>query len=219
MHLESHNGYVLLRDCAIDNLRERKKAQTTTALVDSAYGLVAERGLGAVNADAVAARAGVSRRTFFNYFPSVEAALAHGIGEFLEDLKGRLNDRPADESVMESLELMLGGPADPAFLQRILQLGSVGAPDLQARAVLHGAVDAWLPWLIDHLRRRLPAGTDALYAVHLALAVTAGTQAAIHVWAERTDRALTPESCAEFQALLARNVHTLRTGFDAAAVV
>lgn len=209
---------MILRNCPVDNLRERKKLQTTAALVDAAYGLVAEGGLGEVNADAVAARAGVSRRTFFNYFPSVEAALAQGIREFLDELKLRLDARPADEGVMESLELMLGGPADPAFLERILQLGSVGAPDLQARAVLHGAVDAWLPWFIDYLRGRLPAGTDELDATHLALTVMAGVQSAIHVWAERTDRALTPESCTEFQTLVGRTVHTLRTGFDAAAV-
>lgn len=59
-------------------LRERKKVQRRAALVDATHALVAELGLDAVTVDMVCARAGVSPRTFFNYFPTKDdAVLGH----------------------------------------------------------------------------------------------------------------------------------------------
>ncbi|WP_129337739.1 TetR/AcrR family transcriptional regulator [Cellulomonas endophytica] len=59
-------------------LRERKKAATRAALVDAAQTLVEERGLDAVTVEAVCEAAGVSSRTFFNYFEAKDdAVLAH----------------------------------------------------------------------------------------------------------------------------------------------
>lgn len=56
-------------------LRERKKAQTREALFHAALELVSEHGFESTTVDQIADRAGVSRRTFFRYFPSKEAVL------------------------------------------------------------------------------------------------------------------------------------------------
>lgn len=55
--------------------RERNQRETWNAIHDAAYTFAREEGLAAATAEAVVARAGVSRRTFFNYFPTKEDAV------------------------------------------------------------------------------------------------------------------------------------------------
>jgi AcrR family transcriptional regulator len=56
------------------SLRERKRAQTYAALAEHALALFDERGFEATPVDAIAEAAGVSRRTFFRYYDTKEAA-------------------------------------------------------------------------------------------------------------------------------------------------
>ena len=56
-------------------LRARKKAETWSAIHEAAAALAVERGVEGTTVEAVAAAAGVSPRTFFNYFPAKEDAV------------------------------------------------------------------------------------------------------------------------------------------------
>ena len=56
-------------------LRARKKAETWTAIHEAAAALAVEHGVEGTTVEAVAAAAGVSPRTFFNYFPAKEDAV------------------------------------------------------------------------------------------------------------------------------------------------
>lgn len=58
-----------------EGLRERKKSARRAALVDAAQDLVRSRGLHGVTVEQICDRAGVSARTFFNYFDSKDDAV------------------------------------------------------------------------------------------------------------------------------------------------
>lgn len=61
-----------------DSLRERKRRATMVAIEDAATTLVLEHGYDAVTVDHICVRADVSKRTFFNYVPTKEAAVVGG---------------------------------------------------------------------------------------------------------------------------------------------
>ncbi|MFD2796236.1 TetR/AcrR family transcriptional regulator [Promicromonospora vindobonensis] len=60
---------------AEQGLRERKKQARRAALIDAAQQLVAAHGLDAVTVEMISAEAGVSARTFFNYFETKDDAV------------------------------------------------------------------------------------------------------------------------------------------------
>lgn len=59
----------------VTGLREANKRARRDALVDAAQALVAEHGLDAVTVEMISAKAGVSARTFFNYFETKDDAV------------------------------------------------------------------------------------------------------------------------------------------------
>ena len=60
--------------------RELNKAATRQAISDAALELLRSRGPGNFTVEDIADAAAISRRTFFNYFSSTEAALASVTG-------------------------------------------------------------------------------------------------------------------------------------------
>ena len=85
-------------------LRERKKAETRTAIMRAVLRLALEHGLDAMTAEDIAEAANVSVRTFHNYFPSKEAALVDAWTSEFRVYVDALRDRPADEPILVSLE-------------------------------------------------------------------------------------------------------------------
>lgn len=67
------------------DLRARRRRATEREIHTATLRLVVEHGLDQVTIDMISAEAGVSRRTFFNYFPSKEAALVGGPRELPAD--------------------------------------------------------------------------------------------------------------------------------------
>jgi AcrR family transcriptional regulator len=58
-----------------DSTRERRRLETTRALIQAARVLTAEHGLAGFTVEQLCSEAAVSRRTFFNYFQSKEDAV------------------------------------------------------------------------------------------------------------------------------------------------
>jgi AcrR family transcriptional regulator len=84
-------------------LRERKKQQTREALSWAALRLAVERGFGNVLVEDIAAEAGVSPRTYNNYFSSKAEAIAWRHLDRARRTADRLRERPLNEPLWESI--------------------------------------------------------------------------------------------------------------------
>lgn len=88
----------------VATLRERKKLRTRDALAAAALRLSAERGFESVTIDEIASAADVSRRTFFRYFPTKEAALFPDYARRLARFRAELAAAPAGEAPFATVE-------------------------------------------------------------------------------------------------------------------
>jgi AcrR family transcriptional regulator len=89
------------------SLRERKKLATRRALRRAAFDLVTERGFAHVTVEDIATAADVSPRTFFNYFPSKEAALFGTDPERITALRERIARLAPGEPALAALRLVM----------------------------------------------------------------------------------------------------------------
>ncbi|GAA4609126.1 AcrR family transcriptional regulator [Actinoplanes octamycinicus] len=78
-------------------LRERKKMATRMALHEAAVRLAAERGADNVTIDAIAEAAGVSRRTFTNYFANKEEVFYYRDAYRMKRLCESIRKQPAGD--------------------------------------------------------------------------------------------------------------------------
>lgn len=152
-------------------LRERKKQQTRDALHLAAVELVEERGLGAVTTEEIAERAEVSARTFFNYFPTKEAAVV-GLDEHHASASAAaLAARPLDESPADSVRAVLVERARQVTGDKALWVRRVALA--RRHPELTHAMTAWSAGaeraLADALAERL--GVDAAVDLRPALLV------------------------------------------------
>ncbi|GAA4226386.1 TetR/AcrR family transcriptional regulator [Actinomadura meridiana] len=169
-------------------LRARTRRAVRAELAATAIGLFVERGFDDTTVDDIAAAAGVSRRSFFRYFPSKEDAV---FGD-AEDVAGRVADavtaRPAGEPPWECLRAVLhdwrepirAAHPDPALL-RLIET----TPALRAR--LHVKREQMRERIAAALLAR--GGLDAFTADLLTGAAGAALDAANRAWL-RSDGAL-----------------------------
>jgi AcrR family transcriptional regulator len=99
----------------VTGLRERKKADTRRALSDAALKLAFERGLDSVTREDIADVAGVSLRTFNNYFTGKYEALAYRQAERIRRSIEILRRRPAEEPLWTSITEAVLEPLEDDF--------------------------------------------------------------------------------------------------------
>ncbi|WP_337062770.1 TetR/AcrR family transcriptional regulator [Kineococcus sp. G2] len=153
-------------------LRERRRAETTAAVARAALDLACERPWAEVTVDDVAARSGVSRRTFFNYFPSKDEALLHFAPAWDADLIAafRTGTGPALDALEEMLVAQTGRSAQHREDARRL-FGVVGDNPLLLPVVL-GRIAAVEEELAAAVREREPGADDVRARVLAASAAT-----------------------------------------------
>jgi AcrR family transcriptional regulator len=155
--------------------QERRRRRTQRALQNAAIALVGRRGLAEVTVDEIAAAAGVSRRTFFNHFPTKAAALfdpdpsdAERLARLLSAASGSADPWLALQSALVSF---VAGHENVIVVRRRLIAVS---PEL---AQYHRTAHAHVEVAIDHWARAQPGLDDflaTLYA-HTAAAILLGS--------------------------------------------
>jgi AcrR family transcriptional regulator len=171
-----------------EGLRQRKKAETQRALSSAALRLADQHGPDGVTVEAIAEAAGVSPRTFFNYFPSKEDAIVGVTSRRSSEMLADLLARPEAEAPLEALRATalsttrrLEADADDMMRRRGL---FQRYPTLAAR---HAAGFAEVErGLVEEIARRtgLDPDIDAYPALVVAAALSA-VRVAITVWHEQ----------------------------------
>jgi AcrR family transcriptional regulator len=172
---------------ASGGLRERKKQATAHALALAALNLAAERGVENVRVEEIANEAGVSPRTFNNYFPSKEAAIVSLVMERAGRVAEFLRARPAYEPLAEAIRAAYGeqyagriaGDRDRLIKMRLV----IGAPSLRGE-YLKAAVAAERP-LTEAILSRIGSGAARTrFARVLAAGLLAVERVAVRNWME-----------------------------------
>jgi len=144
---------------AVMGLRERKKLEAWRTIRSTALRLISERGFDAVSVEDIAAEAGVSRTTFFSYFPSKEAVAfdfdPQELAQWRALLEADVDDRPLWEALTELfVDVARLLPEWLPVQKRVLQ----DCPWLVHSA--RGTCDSFAPDLRAWIVRRLPDGDD-----------------------------------------------------------
>lgn len=165
----------------LQGLRARKKAATREALSGAAIRLALERGFANVRVADVAEAAGVSSRTYNNYFSSREEAICALRAERTENIWNALRSRSAEQPIGEAItEVMVQEYATIDQDKEVIQL-IVSEPALYGEFLKNfAAIEARLAAAIAER-----TGRDVerdLFPCVLAAAVTGATRAAILHW-------------------------------------
>jgi AcrR family transcriptional regulator len=175
-------------------LRERKKVQTRHELALAARRLVVEVGYDALTVADIAAAAEVSTRTFFNYFPSKEAAIVGVDPTALQELADSVTSRPAHETPVVALvhALLEIASADVAegWVQRI-ELVSRHAALLPTHLAAMSAVEDALTAAVA---QRAGTSTDGDVRPAAMVAAAVGVLRTTLAWWARSDRSIPLEA-------------------------
>lgn len=166
-------------------LRERKKQATREALRTAALRLALERGPEQVRVDDIAEAAGVSPRTYNNYFSSREQAIVAAVTAERESrVAAAVLARSPDVSLSDAvIDAVIGQYTDPGEHARDVLLMITTSPALRASyvdtvAMVEGP-------LTDALIER-SGGMDRLTAQVLAASVGAAVKVALREWLQST---------------------------------
>jgi AcrR family transcriptional regulator len=172
---------------AVQGLRERKKAETREALRAAAIRLFLEHDPSAVTVNDICEAAQVSRRTFFNYFESKEAALFAWDQQLTDEFASRLAARPAHEPPLTALRRAMDDTM-PSFAEQTgwnARKELFGAyPELRTKILY--AVFRLETRLIDTLTDRTGCPEGSLYPRLLAAATGSAFRVAFTSWTPET---------------------------------
>lgn len=165
--------------------RELNKQATRTAIVAATLELLRTGGREATTASAIAEAAGISRRTLFNYFPTVDAIMAEPMRRLLDKVVESLLDADPHLHPLTAAIQALRSAGVPELLAPVAQLNlhakACGLPlaDGQSNEWQHASDD------VVHAIERLSPEVDPFEIRIFAHTVLGAGQAAFEEWTHR----------------------------------
>ncbi len=196
-------------DLSVCGLRAAKKIRTRDALSRAAIAIVTTEGIDALTAERIAADAGVSRRTLFNYFARVEDVLTASIEEVTRDTVAAFVARPAGEPLRQSITVVLEGLLGHPVFAHAFALERAADVSPATRRFLCEFNDRQTDAIEAGLRDRIGPDADPVYIA--ALAASAG---AITDRLTRLVIAESPDAAADDPAVAHRYHDAIQQAFD-----
>lgn len=164
--------------------REANKARTREAVTGALRSLLEQRPVHEITVDQLSEAAGISRRTFFNYYAGLPAVLIEVFSEYAADLLTHLDREQLAHGPVPAMRAVVRPSVLPReFLGWLAVLNRHDAHGTEGFALVERAVWAEMgSWLQEVLEDLLPDGTDPLYLATLAPSVMHSFAAAEQEW-------------------------------------
>lgn len=182
------------------SLRERQRQLREDAILDAAYDLLIEQGYAAMNMDDLAARAGVSKATLYQHFPSKDELVVSVILRLMRRGEERIGQIDPTLPPIQRLEQIL-----QQGLERRINLWAAGVALLPPCVTRHPDYQEQHQRMIGHLHALIDAAKEA-GDIDPALATPVVAQMLLHLF--RMDYA---DLIAQHQCSRAEIVATLLT--------
>lgn len=199
----------------VPNPWAKRRDQRRRQLAEAAFTVLSGGGMQNFTAEAIAAEAGVSRRTFFNHFNSTTDALRGAADELFAWFSDRLEASDKADGVLSAVLAMASSPDDPEPLRRVALMARVGHNDAEVRHIMQDSLATWREWLEEFIAERALVPRSDVYISALAGAIISASETAVAVWQRRTGGQVTPETLSTFQAVLTETLIYVTHGFEA----
>ncbi|WP_328769552.1 TetR/AcrR family transcriptional regulator [Streptomyces sp. NBC_00286] len=166
------------------SLREQTRSMVRALIARTALELFAAKGYDDTTLEEIAAAAGVSKRTLFNYFRNKEDLALNGLSEQGELIAARLAERPADEDPWTALRAAFQALEEiESTAERRLELVTLLFGNESLRAGHAEKQARWQDLFAPLIEPRLPESDHrALEARAIAAAAITCLQAATEEW-------------------------------------
>ncbi|WP_063802690.1 MULTISPECIES: TetR family transcriptional regulator [unclassified Streptomyces] len=176
-----------------NGLRERTRRAVRAELAEVAIGLFTRQGFDETTVEDIARAAGMTKRSFFRYFPTKEDVVFDGVDLTGEKVVADIAARPADEDPWDSLHHVLRAWQEEIHAsQQVLETLRLieATPALVGR--LHQRRTEWRRRVSDALHDRPGAEIDPYTADLLTNAATAVLDAVSSQWVRSDGQANRP---------------------------
>jgi len=197
---------------ATPGLRERKKQRTRDTIARAALRLFAERGYDETTLAEIAEAADVAPRTIFAHFENKEDILFSDEMGIFNELKRRLDQRPAGATTVDALREFVACMKSPDEDTKLRKKVIMADPALQMKMRAHHA--QLEPMLAESIARDLGTGPDDIRSLLIAASMVAALQSVSDRFFE-AESAGEPINHEQGMAILDEVLEFLRGGLEA----